>query len=73
MVGAFGACKKDADGNKVADEETRAAAWTRYESYWTQISERFKDYSDHLIFEGANEELGTRLNDAICLNGPAKG
>ena len=71
--GQFGACKKDADGNKVADEETRAAAWTRYESYWTQISERFKDYSDHLIFEGANEELGTRLNDAICLNGPAKG
>ncbi|WP_455056767.1 cellulase family glycosylhydrolase [Jutongia sp.] len=71
--GQFGACKKDADGNKVADEVTRAAAWTRYESYWTQISERFKDYSDHLIFEGANEELGTRLNDAICLNGPAKG
>ena len=71
--GQFGDCKKDADGNKVADEETRAAAWTRYESSWTQISERFKDYSDHLIFEGANEELGTRLNDAICLNGPAKG
>lgn len=71
--GQFGACKKDADGNKVADEETRKAAWERYEKYWTQISERFKNYSDHLIFEGANEELGTRLNDAICLNGPAKG
>lgn len=71
--GQFGACKKDADGNKVADEETRKAAWTRYEKYWTQICERFKDYSDHLIFEGANEELGDRLNDAICINGPAKG
>lgn len=71
--GQFGACKKDAQGNKAADEDTRKAAWTRYESYWTQICERFKDYSDHLIFESANEELGTRLNDAICLNGPAKG
>lgn len=71
--GQFGACKKDADGNKVVDEETRKAAWTRYERYWMQICERFKDYSDHLIFEGANEELGSRLNDSICVNGPAKG
>ena len=71
--GQFGACKKDADGNKIADEETRKNAWTRYERYWTQICERFKNYSDHLIFEGANEELGERLNDGICVNGPAKG
>ena len=71
--GQFGACKKDADGNKVVDEETRKNAWTRYEKYWTQICERFKNYSDHLIFEGANEELGERLNDGICVNGPAKG
>lgn len=71
--GQFGACKKDDDGNRIADEETRAAAWVRYERYWTQIAERFKGYSDHLIFEGANEELCERLNDAICLNGPAKG
>lgn len=71
--GQFGACVKDEDGNKVADEETRAAAWTRYERYWTQIAERFKGYSDHLIFEGANEELGDRLNDGICINGSAKG
>jgi len=71
--GQFGACKRDAEGNKVADEETRANAWKRYESYWTQISNRFKDYSDHLILEGANEELGDRLNDAVCINGPAKG
>ncbi|MDE6616236.1 MAG: glycoside hydrolase family 5 protein, partial [Lachnospiraceae bacterium] len=71
--GQFGACTKDAEGNKIVDEETRKAAWTRYEKYWTQICERFKDYSDHLIFEGANEELGDRLNDAICINGPSKG
>lgn len=71
--GQFGACTKDAEGNKVVDEETRKNAWVRYERYWTQIAERFKGYSDHLIFEGANEELGDRLNDAICINGPAKG
>lgn len=71
--GQFGACTKDAEGNKVVDEQTRKNAWVRYERYWTQIAERFKGYSDHLIFEGANEELGDRLNDAICINGPAKG
>ncbi len=71
--GQFGACKKNEADEKVPDEETRANAWKRYESYWKQISERFKDYSDHLILEGANEELGDRLNDPICLNGPAKG
>lgn len=69
--GAFGASKKDEDGNSVPDEERRAGAWKRYESYWTQISERFKDYSDHLILEGGNEELGTRLNDPIYSNGYA--
>ena len=37
------------------DEEE---AFKRYETVWTQIAERFKDYSDHLIFEGQNEELG---------------
>lgn len=46
-----------------ATEETRAAAMEMYISMWTQISEYFKDYSDHLIFESANEELGNRLND----------
>jgi endoglucanase len=30
----------------------------RYTSFWAQISERFKDYGDTLIFESANEELG---------------
>ncbi len=83
--GEFGACKKqpvlDENGNqitlpsgavkteKIADEAMRAEAWKRYEAYWTQIAERFKDYSDHLIFESANEELGPRFNDAIYPNG----
>ena len=39
-----------------SDEEEQA--WKIYESIWTQVSERFKDYSDMLILESANEELG---------------
>ena len=30
----------------------------RYTAMWTQISDNFKDYSDYLIFESQNEELG---------------
>lgn len=65
--GQFGAATKDAAGNKVADEKVRANAWKRYERYWTQIANRFKNYSDHLILEGANEEIGARLNDNISI------
>lgn len=46
-----------------ATPETREKANELYISMWTQIAERYKDYSDHLIFESANEELGYRLND----------
>lgn len=46
-----------------ASEETRTAAMDMYKSMWSQISERFRDYSYKLIFESANEELGDRLND----------
>ncbi len=43
--------------------ETVQKAWDLYESMWTQIATRFKDYPDMLIFESANEELGNALND----------
>ncbi len=46
-----------------ATEATRDRAMNLYTSLWTQIAERYKDYSDKLIFESANEELGNRLND----------
>ena len=46
------------------DEEVREEAMDIYTSMWTQIAERFRDYSDHVIFESANEELGYRLNDS---------
>ncbi|MGN0435744.1 MAG: glycoside hydrolase family 5 protein [Wujia sp.] len=46
-----------------ADETVREDAWEMYEAIWTQVGERFKDYDEHVIFESANEELGSRLND----------
>lgn len=47
------------------DEKIRDAAMEMYKSMWTQIATTFADYDNHLIFESANEELGSRLNDAI--------
>lgn len=48
-------------------EEDREKAMEMYVSMWIQIAERYKDYSDYLIFESGNEELGDRLNDIdIC-------
>src|SRR5690625_2254365 len=43
--------------------ETREKAMDLYVSMWTQIAERFQDYSHKLIFQSGNEELGSRLND----------
>jgi endoglucanase len=45
-----------------ATEETRDAAMDLYVSMWTQIAERYAEYGDHVIFESANEELGSSLN-----------
>ncbi len=32
---------------------------------WTQIAERYKDYSDYLVFEGFNENLGSYKTEGI--------
>ncbi len=64
--GRFGAEPLDAAETPIRDE-----AWKKYEAIWTQIADRFSEYSDHLIFEGANEELSGRLNDDY--NHPEKG
>ncbi len=50
-----------------ATPETVKDAWELYEAMWTQIANRFKNYGYKVIFEGANEEIGSRLNDVdIC-------
>lgn len=46
-----------------ATQATKDKAMELYVSMWTQIAERFQGYSDYLIFEGGNEEIGNRLND----------
>lgn len=45
------------------DTAVREEALKKYTAFWQQISARYQEYSDHLIFEGANEEFGERLND----------
>lgn len=47
-----------------AKQETRDEAMKLYTAMWTQIAERFKNYSDYLILESANEELGDALNNS---------
>lgn len=32
-----------------------------YKNMWTQVAGHYKDYSEKLIFESANEELGDSL------------
>ena len=48
-------------GSESAD--TRRFALEAYQSMWTQIAEYFRDYSDYVIFESANEELGARFDE----------
>lgn len=38
--------------------ENKKESMKRFKSMWTQISEAFEDYSDKLMFESQNEELG---------------
>ena len=40
-----------------ADEAVYAQQKDRFEAVWTQIAEEFKDYDEHLLFEGYNEML----------------
>ncbi len=43
--------------------ETRALAMEAYKGMWSQLAERFGKYDNHLIFEGANEEIGARFDE----------
>lgn len=46
------------DGGWIDDLPNDHAILKRYQTMWEQISDHFKDYNDHLIFESQNEELG---------------
>ncbi len=49
------------------DEATRALAMEAYTGMWFQIAAAFADYSDYVIFESANEELGARFDENSAL------
>lgn len=55
------------------EDEHRKEAIKLYKSMWTQVANRFKNYDEKLIFEGANEELGFRLNDDTVFSNKRKG
>ncbi len=44
-------------------EATRSLAMEAYTGMWTQLANRFEKYDYHLIFEGANEEIGPRFDE----------
>lgn len=46
-----------------SDPTSAQNAFNLYESMWKQIAKRFENYSDMVIFESANEELGDGLNN----------
>ncbi len=46
------------------DMAVREKGMEMYKAMWTQIGQRFGDYSYKLIFESGNEEMGDRLNDS---------
>ncbi len=43
--------------------ETRQLAMEAYKGMWAQIAAYFAPYSDYVIFEAANEELGARFDE----------
>jgi aryl-phospho-beta-D-glucosidase BglC (GH1 family) len=52
----------DGDDVRALTDDEKAVKRTRFAALWTQIAERFKDYGEHLIFEGINEPHTRGLN-----------
>ncbi len=44
----------------IADEAVYSQQRERFETVWRQIAEEFKDYDEHLLFEGYNEMLDVK-------------
>lgn len=70
----------DGDEPRPLDDDEKAKLYSRFTRLWEQISERFKNYGEYLIFEGINEprtvgmyghsletwfEKGTFLNELL--------
>ena len=51
-----------------SDEKVAQAAMDKYTAMWKQISKHYKSYSDKLIFESANEELGSKTKGSSSMN-----
>lgn len=50
------------------DQTKRENAMKKYKAMWTQISSNFKNYSEKVIFESANEEFGDTSKNKQSLN-----
>ena len=44
----------------IADEDSYAQQHERFEAVWRQIAKEFRNYDDHLLFEGYNEMLDVK-------------
>ena len=51
-----------------SDEKVAQAAMDKYTAMWKQIAKHYKSYSDKLIFESANEELGSKTKGSSSMN-----
>ncbi len=49
------------------DEKTAQAAMDKYTAMWDQIAKHYSSYSDKLIFESANEELGSTTRGKVTV------
>ena len=50
------------------NENVRVEAMKKYKALWTQIAEHYSEYSEKLIFESANEELGSSTKGNSDMN-----
>lgn len=49
-----------------ASDEEQTVIKAKYESVWTQIAEKFKDYDEHLVFESMNEEFNNEYGNPVA-------
>ncbi len=57
----------------LADTEVYVRQKERFEAVWQQIAEEFRDYDEHLLFEGYNEMLDAKRSWCFASSGSASG